>query len=156
MKGKNMKWKILVVSVTCMVMCFACSSKAPWKSPSAGLISTNEGSLFYITPQDNAGVVLFHMGDLSSSSPHTSNPKTRTFDYSGTLTAGDAVKVTYRLLSSDVERITINDIIYELSKGRVFLIAEQGSVSQLPFSPLEPSKQYVERLKNYVSAKSKK
>jgi hypothetical protein len=151
-----MKWKTLVVSVTCMVMCFGCSSRAPWESPSAGLITKNGAALFYIKPQDDAGVVLFHVGDLNSSSSHTSNPKTRTFDYSGTLTAGDAVQVTYRLLSLDAERITINDIIYELSKGRVFLIAEQGSVSQLPFSPLEPSDQYVERLKNHVSAKSKK
>ena len=152
-KGKNMNWKIVLVSVTCMVMCSACSSEAPWEPPSAGLITTNEASLLYIMPQKSIGVILFHLGDLNSSSSHTSNPKTRTFDYSGTLTAGDAVKVTYRQLSSDAQRITINDIVYELGKGRVFLIGEQGKVSQLPFSPLEPSKQYVDRLKNYVSAK---
>jgi len=147
-----MNWRATVAVVASVIACVGCSREASWQSPSTGLISRNTGSLFYIVPQGTPGVVLFHEGELSSSSSHTSNPKGRTFDCSGTLTTGAKVTVPYRLISADPHTMRIRDMPYDLSKGRVILITAAGEIQQIPFSPLEPSEQYLTRLKEYLSA----
>ncbi len=147
-----MNWTAAAVSVACMILGLGCSPQSAWQPPSAGLITKNGAGLFHITPHGGPGVILFHGGDLNSSASHTSNPKTRAFDCAGRLTTGGGRQVTYRLLSSDPGRITLNDVVYDLGKGSVFLITEAGSVVQLPFATLEPSDGYLENLREYFSA----
>ena len=147
-----MNGRAVVAAVAGIIACVGCSRQASWQSPSAGLISRNTGSLYYIVPQGTPGVVLFHEGELNSSASHTSNPKTRTFDYSGTLTARAKVTVPYSLTSADPRTMRIKETPYDLSKGRVFLINADGEILQIPFAPLEPSEPYVMRLKEYLNA----
>jgi len=91
-------------------------------------------------------------GDVNSSTSHTSNPKTRTFDCSGTLTTGGKGTVSYKLSSADAQVMPINDKPYDLSQGRVFMINAAGQISHTPFAPLDASKQYVMHLEQYVDA----
>jgi hypothetical protein len=141
-----------VVVLVTVIAATGCSRKALWEAPSAGLISRNTASLFYIVPQDTPGVALFHGGGLNSSASHTSNPKTRTFDCSGTLTTGTTVVVPYELDSAKPNVITIHENSYDLSAGRVFVIGADGGITQIPFTPLEPSEEYVTRLQEYLNA----
>ena len=108
-------------------------------------------SLFYIVPHGTPGVVLLYMGDLNSSASHTSNPKTRTFDFSGTLTTGTKAVVPYALTSVNPGAMTVCGKSYDLSAGRVFVIGEGGGITQLPFAPLTPSDEYVTRLQEYMN-----
>lgn len=129
-----------------------CSRQAPWEAPSAGLISRNTGNLFYIVPHDTPGVAMFHRGDLNSSTSHTSNAATRSYDCSGTLTTGAKAVVSYRLTSGAPEVMTISNKSYDLAEGRIFLIKAGGDITQIPFAPLRPSDQYVTRLQEYLNA----
>jgi hypothetical protein len=146
MNGKN-----AIAILICALICAGCSSDDPWESPSIGLISSNDASLYYITPQNDVGIVFFRAGRLNSSDSNTSDPEARTFHYSGTLTAeNDEVQVEYRFNSSNVMEIAISGAVYNLAQGAVFLITEQGSVEQLPFNPLPPSKEYGDLLRDYL------
>lgn len=147
-----MHWRPAAGPVACMILCLGCSPQSAWQPPSAGLLSRNGAGLFYIVPPGGPGVVLFHSGHLSSSASHTSNPKTRVFDCTGRLTTGGGREVTYRLLSSDPGRVILNDVVYDLGKGSVFLITEAGGVAPLPFAPLEPSERYLDSLRGYFDA----
>jgi hypothetical protein len=149
---RKVNWTAAAVPVACMILGLGCSPQSAWQAPSAGLITKNGAGLFCITPQGSPGVMLFHGGDLNSSASHTSNPKTRAFDCTGRLTTGGGRQVTYRLLSSDPGKVTLNDAAYDLGKGSVFLITEAGGVAQLPFAPLEPSERYLDSLREYFDA----
>lgn len=144
--------KSVVCAVACTVLCIGCASQSEWQSPSSGLITKDGAGLFYIVPQQDPGVAFFHVGDLNSSASHTSNPKVRTFNYTGTLTTETSAAVAYGLSSSDLTKIRIGNATYDLRQGRVFMIADQGTVQQIPFAPLVPSQEYVQRLKEYASA----
>ena len=145
--------KIATVTVLVgMLMGAGCSRQVGWEAPSSGLIFRDTGSLFYVIPQNSSGVTFFHQGHLNSSTEHYSNPKTRTYDCSGTLTTADKVVVTYHLASSAPHVMTIQGMIYNLAQGRVFLIRTDGTVSQIPFAPLAPSEEYAAKLKEYLNA----
>jgi len=128
------------------------SRQAPWDAPSAGLISRNTGSLFYIVPYDTPGIALFYGGDLNSNTSHISNAATRTYDCSGRLTTGMKAVVSYRLASETPEVVSVNNKSYDLAEGRVFLIEAGGDITQIPFAPLQPSRQYATRLQEYLNA----
>jgi hypothetical protein len=149
--GNMINWKLMAGLAACGIMCSGCSSENGWKSPSGGLITKNEAALFSITPHEDAGVAFFHSSDLNASTSHTSNPKDRTYNYSGTLSAGADIKVTYQL-KSDVSQIVISDTAYNLIDGRVFVVTDQGDILQLPFAPLAASEQYLQKLQAYVNA----
>ncbi len=148
-----MNSKKAVVILACALVCAGCSSDDPWESPSIGLIGDDGATLFYIAPQNDAGVVFFRAGQLNVSDSNSSNPKERTFKYSGTLTAPDeGIQVAYQFSSKDPLIILIDGAVYNLAQGGVFLITEQGAVEQLPFNPLPPSKDYADLLGEYLRA----
>lgn len=144
--------KCTLMNLVFAVLTIGCSKEMSWEAPSAGLITRNTAALFYIVPDNTPGVVWFYMGDLNSSASHTSNPKTRNFDYSGTLTTDTKAVVPYELKSVSSGVIMILDKIYDLSEGRVFVIAEDGGITQIPFAPLKPSDAYLTQLEEYMNA----
>ena len=125
---------------------------ADYKPPAGGLVSTGDGSMFYIrTPAGD--VVIYHNGELSSTTSHDFNPVERTFDYTGALTTGSGAKLFYRYVSTDVDVITLTDIKYNLAEGTMFEMTANADVRQSTAAP-EPfvnSHEYLARLKTHFS-----
>lgn len=101
-------------------------------------------------------VVFFFPFDINSSTDHTSNPKSRTFDYSGTVTRSPDKKevLSYAISSTDASKITCNEVAYDLRHGSVFNVALDGTITQLPFAGLEPTKEYVGELEQYLGPRA--
>ena len=121
----------------------------PWQSPQSGLIASNDASISWIDYQDRTSVLYFP-GNWSSTASHTSNPVTKTFNYSGSLKADGAQDVTYAYLSGQPDQIVINGKSYNLAKGEVFVLNATGDVEQLPVRPLKPLNGYLETLSKYL------
>jgi len=142
----------IAAMATCVVLLGGCSRDPAWKGPAAGLISTNDGSLFSIEQTDGPVLIFFYAGKLNSSTSHTSNPAIKTFDYTGTLTSEERITISYKYRSSEASRIEIGGSRFELASGTVFCIENDGQVIQLPFGGLAASREYLEKLKGYFSA----
>lgn len=99
-------------------------------------------------------VVFFFPFDVKSSGEHNSNADLRTFDYSGTITTSPSKKTVLRYHISSIEpaRITCNDGSYSLMHGSVFYVDREGTVTQLPFAGLRPTKKYVSDLPEYFAS----
>ena len=138
--------------LTVVLAAIGCTQKTHWQAPEAGLRGYNDAHLFYTAPQNTPGIVLFHAGDLNSAAHHTANLESHTYDYTGTLTTGAKAAISYSLCSDEPRVFTISDEAYDLSEGRVFLLNEVGEISQLPFAPMEPSQEYLARLREYLDA----
>ena len=149
MKGQAMRYKNALMISACMILCSSCSHKTPMKAPSAGLIEQDGAGLFYIFPSKNEGIIFFHYGQLNSSASHTANPKNKTYNCTGILTTKNEIETKYQYVSSDANRITINNSTYNLDQGRCFQILGTGEILQLPFAPLDPSEKYAVNLKKY-------
>ncbi|QDU43609.1 hypothetical protein Mal52_20850 [Symmachiella dynata] len=153
-----MKFPYLIASL--LVLTCGCSPKAPptWKPvlDSGHHLGFGAVSVFAFgyTDVPEHSIVFFFPFDVNSSTEHTSNPATRTFDYSGKITLSPSKEkvMTYHIASSDVSRITCNDSDYELKNGSVFHVSKDGTIKQLPFAGLQPTREYVLDLKDYFDS----
>ena len=116
-------------------------------------IGTTGATLLAFAYDENPerSIVFYFPFDINSSADHTSDTRSRTFDYSGTITTSpdNETVLSYHLSSSDVTRIRSNETDFELGNGSVFHVARDGTVTQLPFSGLQPTKEYVVKLQQY-------
>lgn len=151
MNGDQLNWGCVFFAAICCLSWGGCKQQSDWKSPSAGLISKNKAAMLYILPDKDPGVVFFRLGDLNSSSSHTSNPVNHTFDYSGTLTTEGSAKLVYQLSSSNTSEILINKKAYILEQGRVFIIDDQGELVQHKYEAPLPTHDYLAKLKDFAS-----
>lgn len=139
-----------------------CSSQAPkWEPP---LFRTNflgEGSndngscLFAIEYNQEPvhSIVFFMPFSGGSRTNHSVNPLSKSFQYEGSVSnlaiQQDVLK--YAINSSSATTITCNGKVYKLDSGTVFHVAEDGTISQLPFVGLKPSKEYLAELTNFFA-----
>ena len=84
-------------------------------------------------------MVIAYRGDFDSSSNNSANPKSRTWNNAATLTikAKDGKKeVAFRRDHTAPDKLTLAGKDYDLTKGRVFLVSDDGeSVRQLAMTP---------------------
>jgi len=152
-----MKLPYLVTLLLLVVSGCAQSPQATWKPLLDGghHIGTNGAAIFAFAYNDapERSVVFYFPFDINSSSDHTSNAQSRTFDYSGTITTSpnNEAVLSYHIASTDATKIRGNETDYKLRNGSVLHVARDGTVTQLPFVGLQPTKEYVSDLQNYFA-----
>jgi len=111
----------------------------------------------YNDAPDRSVVFYFSFG-INSSSNHSSNAKSRTFDYSGAITTSPSNEAVldYHIASTDATKIRCNETDYQLQDGAVFHVGQDGTVTQLPFSGLKPTEEYVSDLQDYFAERQPK
>ena len=123
-----------------------------WKPPQNAHISSNDFSAYCVHDGKDTSFVIAYHGDFGSATESVSNPKTRTWTDSGTLTAkkpGIALSFHRTHTAPGKLRITTTPAAgrdlsqpapsprefgqkeYDLTKGRVFLFSDSGDVRQL-------------------------
>lgn len=128
------------------------AAEEAWNPPQAAHIGTNDFSAYCVHHGTDVAFVIAYHGETSSSSTHDSNPETRTWSDSGTLTtknSGIALSFLRRHTAPDTLIITTapagsRDLSqppppprefgqkeYDLAQGRVFLLRDNGAVRQL-------------------------
>jgi len=120
----------LLLSVSC-----GCtqSQQAIWKPLLDGghHIGTNDATIFAFGYNDatERSIVFYFQFDINSSSDHTSNTKSRTFDYSGTITTSpnNEAVLEYHIASTDATKIRCNETDYQLRNGSVFHVATDAA-----------------------------
>ena len=158
----NMKSSLLVTLLLFVASGCSPQAQSTWKPLLDGghHIGTGGASILAFGYSDHTerSIVFFFPFDINSGSDHTSNAKLQTFDYSGTVTVspGKEPVLSYHIASSDVATITCNETDYELRKGSVFYVAHDGTITQLPFAGLQPTKDYVSDLQEYFGSKPEK
>jgi len=133
-----------------------CSKNTAWRPPLDGghHIGGNEASMFAFgrTPDPGQSIVLYFPFGINSSTSHSHNPISRSFDYSGTITqSGDGPSLTYAISSEDPQILTLDGVRYDLSEGMVFRFDEDMSIQQYPFAGLAPSREYLDELSAYFT-----
>lgn len=154
----NMKMIYLITSLA-LVLC-SCSQKTQptWKSLLDGghHVEIDGASIFAFGYNDDPdrSIVFFFRMDINSSGDHSSNAESRTFDYSGTISSSPSEKtvLSYRISSTDPTKVTCNNTDYRIQDGSVFYVTNDGTVTQLPFAGLRPTKKYVSDLQEYFTS----
>lgn len=118
-------------------------------------VGANDVSILAFVYNENAdrSIVFYFPFETNSASDHTSNAASRNFDYSGVVTRSpnkEAV-LDYHIASTDETKIRCNGTGYELRDGTAFHVAPDGTISQLPFAGLQPTKEYASDLKDYFA-----
>jgi beta-lactamase regulating signal transducer with metallopeptidase domain len=149
-----------------------------WNPPSGAHVGSNEFSAYCVHDGKNAAFVIAYQGFTGSSSAHDSNSKTRTWTDSGTITAkkpGIALSFHREHIAPDKLSITTapseaRDLSkpappprefgqkeYDLNKGRVFLLSDNGSVRQLDIAtPIVTDQETLQQLAALIPATTEK
>ncbi len=110
------------------------AEEEPWVSPSGAHIGGTRSS-FCIHDGTQAHFVLYYAGDFGSSSGSSSNARARTWTNTGTLTLANKKTVSFLRSHTAPETLTLNGEVYDLPRGRVFVIGEDAGLRQLPLNP---------------------
>lgn len=123
-----------------------------WNPPQAAHIGGNKLSTYCVHDGKTAAFVIVYRGDLDSSTSSSSNAKDRSWTDSGTLTAKKpGIALSFHRLHTTPDKLTITtapadarDLSkpapaprefgqkeYDLTRGRVFLLGDDGAVRQL-------------------------
>lgn len=154
----NMKLSYLLTSLV-LVLCGCTQKTQPtWKPLLDGghHIGTDGATILAFGYNDgpDRSIVFFFPFDINSSGDHSSNARSHTFDYSGIITTSPSKRtvLSYRISSTEPTRVTCNETDYNLGDGSVFYVAKDGTVTQLPFAGLQPTKKYVADLQEYFGS----
>ena len=150
------------------------AAEEKWNPPSGAHIGTNDFSAYCVHDGKDTSFVIAYHGFTGSSSAHDSNPKTRTWTDSGTLTAknpGIALSfhrthITPGKLSTTTAPAEARDLSkpapaprdfgqkeYDLAKGRVFLLTDSGLVRQLDLpTPIVTDQESSKKLAALIAA----
>jgi hypothetical protein len=150
------------------------AADAKWTPPQAAHVGTNEFSTYCDHDGKTAAFVIAYHGELGSSSTYDSNPQTRTWTSTGTLTAKQpGVAFSFHRAHTAPDKLTITvapadarDLSkpasapresgqkeYDLTKGRVFLVSDDGVVRQLTIeAPVITESEQAKRLAERLAA----
>ncbi|MEO8351303.1 MAG: M56 family metallopeptidase, partial [Chthoniobacteraceae bacterium] len=145
-----------------------------WNPPHAAHIGGNEFSAFCVHDGKDAAFVIAYHGDFSSSASLDSNPKTRTWTNSGTLTAKKSgIALSFHRMHTAPDKLGITTAPaegrdlgkpappprkfgqkeYDLTKGRVFPLTDSGAVRQLDIAtPVVTDQQSAKKLAALIAA----
>ena len=152
---------LLLGAAVAIPVAMLCAADTDWNPPRAAHVGTNEFSTFCDHDGKTAAFIIAYRGDFGSSSTYDSNPQTRTWTSTGTLTVKEpGVAFSFHRAHTAPDKLTITvapadarDLSkpasapgepgkreYDLTKGRVFLVHDDGVVRQiwpstLPSSP---------------------
>ncbi len=128
------------------------AANEPWNPPSATHVGGNDFSAYCVHGGKDASFVIAYDGDFGSATSSDSNPKTRTWTDSGTITAKKpGIALSFHRTHTAPGKLSITtapaegrDLSkpapprrdfgqkeYDLAKGRVFLLSDHGNVRQL-------------------------
>lgn len=105
-----------------------------WNPPWGAHIGSNEFSAYWRIDGKEASYIVAYHGDFGSSTSGSSNAKSRTWNDDAKLTLLDTVnkrEFTLRRDHTTPNKLTLDGKDYDLAKGRVFLLADNGSIRQL-------------------------
>ena len=105
-----------------------------WNPPQAAHISNNDFSVYCVHDGKAATYVIAYHGRSGSSTSGSNNSKSRTWNDNSTLTLLDTAekrKFTFGRDHTAPNKLTLDGKDYDLAKGRVYLIADNGSIRQL-------------------------
>lgn len=142
--SKNLNRRSVSATLAVGAMIFAIALAVPiamvraedekWNPPQAAHISSNDFSVFCVHDGKEIAYVAAYHGRSGSSTSGSSNAKLRTWKDNTTLTLLDTVEKPKLTLGRDhtaPDKITLDGKDYDLAKGRVFLLADNGSIRQL-------------------------
>src|SRR5262249_49012631 len=122
-----------------VAMLGAAPADETWNPPQAAHIGNGDFSTYCVHDGMNASFVIAYNGDFGSASDNTSNSKTRTWQQIVTLTLyPKALKKEFALRREHTtpDTLTLAGKDYDLTKGRVFLVSNDGrSIQQLSLNP---------------------
>jgi hypothetical protein len=149
-----------------------------WNPPSGAHVGSNDFSAYCVHDGKNAAFVIAYQGFTGSSSAHDSNSKTRTWTDSGTLTAKKpGIELSFHRTHIAPDKLSITtapseaqDLSkpapprrdfgqreYDLNKGRVFLLSDNGSVRQLDIAtPIVTDQETLQQLAALIPATTEK
>lgn len=105
-----------------------------WNPPSAAHVSNNDFSTYCVHDAKEAAYVIAYHGRTGSSTSGSNNSKSRTWNDNATLTLLDTVEKREFTLGRDhtaPNKLTLDGKDYDLGKGRVFLLADNGRIRQI-------------------------
>ncbi len=149
-----------------------------WKPPSGAHVGSNEFSAYCVHDGKNASFVIAYQGFSGSSSAHDSDSKTRTWTDSGTITAKKpSITLSFHRTHTASDKLSITtapfeatDLSkpalrpgefgqkeYDLEKGRVFVLSDNGSVRQLDIAtPIVTDEESLQQLAALIPATTEK
>lgn len=133
---------IAIVAACLSLIPSTASAAKPGIGPSEGNITGDAASLYYLKNPAHT-VVFYFPGELNSRSRSSQNATRRSFLTDVTLQANGMQAVTVKGESSHPGSIRINGTEYKLAEGALFRVSADGEIHQLPFAPLEPSREYL-------------
>jgi hypothetical protein len=131
-----------VVAACLWLMSTTVRAEDAWVGPAEGNIGRDEVSLYYLKNPAHT-VVLYFPGQLNSTSSSSQNATTKSFRTDVALQAKGMQTVTVTGESSRLDSIRINQKEYDLAEGALFRVSAKGDIDQLPFLPLEPTREYL-------------
>ncbi len=105
-----------------------------WNPPQVAHISSNDFSVFCVHDGKEVAYITAYHGRSGSSTSGSNNAKLRTWNDNSTLTLLDTAEKRKFTLGRDhtaPNKLTLDGKDYDLAKGRVFLLADNGSIRQL-------------------------
>lgn len=142
--GKDRNRRSVSVTLAVVAMLIAVGIAVPiamvraadekWNPPQAVHISSNDFSVFCVHDGKEVAYITAYHGRSGSSTSGSSNAKLRTWNDNSTLTLLDTAEKRKFTLGRDhtaPNKLTLDGKDYDLAKGRVFLLADNGSIRQL-------------------------
>lgn len=126
-----------------------------WNPPQVAHISSNDFSVFCVHDGKEVAYVTAYHGRSGSSTSGSSNSKSRTWTDNSTLTLLDSTEKRKFTLGRDhtaPNKLTLDGKDFDLAKGRVFLLADNGSIRQLDIAtPPVTARDDADRLAKLIS-----
>ncbi len=103
--------------------------------PTGAHIGRNGQSVLVTHDTANLHYVFYYAGDFNSSSSGSQNAKTRSWVDEGSVKLKNGRTFGYRRQALYPDELTVNGARYDLQKGRVFVLRDDGTAEQLKLSP---------------------
>ena len=122
-------------------------------APASASVSNNTDSTYCVFEGDHVQFILYHAGDVGTSTSSSSNAVNRSWTNDGVLSLLPSHQtVTFYRHAGDPNTLRLNGKVYRLDEGRVFLIGDTASIEQIEMNPpivrdQEDLREFVESLR---------
>lgn len=105
--------------------------RARSESPTSAHVGRNEHSVLVTHDHVSLHHALYHAGGFNTSSSGAHNPATRSWEDAGSITLPNKRSFGFRRTALYPDELTINGVQYDLRKGRVLVLNDDGTIEQL-------------------------